>query len=127
MNPAPFPIPLMLAEADPAALGEALALLFVGMLVVLVALTLIASAVGLLTNLLRPEPPTPPPPPEPETGTKPGPDRRTIAVLAAAASVACGRAVSIRRVTVLGRQTHETWVTGGRATLLGSHTPRMLR
>lgn len=123
MSHAPVPIPRTLAEVEPAALGEALALLFVGMLVVLVALALIASAVGLLTTLLRPEPP----PPEPASGTSPGPDPRTIAVLAAAASVACGRAVAVRRVTVLGRETPEAWITGGRATLLGSHTPRMLR
>jgi Na+-transporting methylmalonyl-CoA/oxaloacetate decarboxylase gamma subunit len=123
MTPAPIHIPLTLAEVEHAALGEALALLFVGMLVVLVALSVIASAVGLLTNLLRPEAP----PPEPKAPDTPGPDPRTIAVLAAAASVACGRAVTVRRVTVLGHETPEAWVTGGRATLLGSHTPRMLR
>ena len=50
-------------------------------------------------------------------------DPRTIAILAAAATAVVNKPVRIHRVVMLGHQSNEPWVTGGRATLLGSHRP----
>lgn len=106
--------------------GGGVAMMIVGMGVVFISLVFIGLVAALISRLFRersarPEAVAKPPEPAEE---KPGPDGVTVAVIAAAAAAALQRPVRVKRITMIGRQGPDAWVTGGRSSMLGSHVPR---
>lgn len=119
-EPALIPVSY-LADAS-TGFGGGVAMMIVGMGVVFVSLVVIGLVAALIARLFRERTAAPKPAEPAEKPT--GPDGATIAVIAAAAAAALHRPVRVKRITMIGRHGPDAWVTGGRSTMLGSHTPR---
>lgn len=122
----------ILATATPteSALLKGVVLMVVGMGVVFVALTVILGLILLVRKILEEKPV---PATQPEQVSTPaqqpvqaddGVTPELVAVLTAAAVVATGKPVRLRRIAITGARSGDAWVAGGRQSLMGSHRPK---
>lgn len=115
--------------ADMQTVLESAGLMLTGMLIVLSALTLLALLIEVLSRYLRDPVPASSgestvaaPLPTPTLAAAPtADDDELLAVIAAAASLAVGRAVRVRTVQALTQAGDDMWTTAGRARVMGSH------
>lgn len=132
---ASFPAPFMLADINWDVIGEGIALMIVGMLVVFVALIVVGASIAGLSAVMRRvearEQAELPPTHAARNGvphdagfSPSAPDARTLAIITAACTAALGTRVRVRRVTFLNQNTVSAWAEAGRMGVQGSHNIR---
>ncbi|MAY75099.1 MAG: hypothetical protein CMJ31_10355 [Phycisphaerae bacterium] len=110
------------AAAPPSPVGQGIVLMIVGMGVVFVALVIIAAIVMLMNREPKAKA-SPEPSPTPRAAPTERIPREHLVVIAAAVAATVRQPARISRVMFLGHSSARDWIAGGRATVMGSHTP----